>query len=491
MNNTVNKQDTLNKLLNGVNTLANVVKTTSGSKGHTILIEKKDHEGNIIPYITKDGVTVANSIVCSDSIENLGCKLLQEAAKLTVEQAGDGTTGTCIMAQSLIQNIINLDVQDHRKLFQDIENVTENILSQLKKQIKKVKTKKDAIRIASISTNSESLGNLVGTVMWDARINGVVHFEISDTSETYIYKESGSYFDKRYDLKQFLGATGTKVVYDNPIVLVYQNDVVSYEDLVPYLEMSKEEDRALVIIAPSFSKMIIQIFEMNVVKNSFKILPLYVPAYGEEQPEIIKDIQALTHENVERVMASRNGFTIFTKEVTPLLQERIDNLAYLSTMERTPYYKDKIDKRISTLSQKVFTIYAGAKSELERNELKDRIEDGLLATRAAIENGYVLGGGLALYNIATSLPSEGYANQIMYDVITSPMMQILENAQVESITYIKLIHDQMGFNTTTMRIEDFYKSGIIDPYKVIACSLTNAVSVAKTIISLNGAIQHA
>lgn len=494
MNNTTNKKDTLQKLLIGVNTLANVVKTTSGSKGHTILIEYNKVDATNekvvkIPYVTKDGITVANHIKCQDPIENMGCQLLQQAAQLTVDQAGDGTTGTIVMAQKLIQSIIELDVEDHRKLFEEIEEVTQTIQKELKKIKKKIKSLKDCIRVATISTNNKDLGELVGTVMWDARDNGVVLFELSENGETYVYQEFGSRYERMYDLKQFLGTTGTKVSYDNPVVICIPDEVTSIDTLMPSLEEAKEQNRATVIIAPDYSKMVLQILEFNAIKNGYKILPLFVPGYGEEKKEYFKDIQALvSSDNIDKVVATKSDFTLFTKNMTPQLQNRIDVLSHQVGVEKQRYYKEKIEKRLSILSQKVFTIYAGATSEIEQNELKDRMEDGLLATRAALEDGYVMGGGMALYNIALTLPTEGYGNQVMYEVITAPAFQILENAQVLPETIVKLTHNSMGFNTTTMQVEDFYKSGIIDPYKVISCSLNNAVSVAKTIISLNGAI---
>ena len=175
MNNTVNKKDTLEKLLNGVNTLANVVKTTTGSKGHTMLIEKivvnpeNPQDKKKIPYITKDGITIARDIHCKDPIEEMGCDLVRQVSELTADMAGDGSSGCIVMAQKLIQNIVKLDVKDHRQLFKDIEETTAWIQQQLIKNKKKVKSLKDCIRIATISTNDVELGKLVGTVMWDAR----------------------------------------------------------------------------------------------------------------------------------------------------------------------------------------------------------------------------------------------------------------------------------------------------------------------------------
>lgn len=494
MNNTVNKQDTLQKLLIGVNTLANVVKTTTGSKGHTMLIEKvivdpqNPTDKKKIPYITKDGISIAREIHCVDPIEEMGCDLLRQISELTAEMAGDGSSGCIVMAQKLIQEIIALRDVDHRKLFDEIEEVTNNILVQLKKQVKKVKSLKDCIRVATISTNNKDLGELIGRVMWDARDNGVVLFELSENGETYVYQEFGSRYEKMYDLKQFLGTTGTKVSYDNPLVVCIPDEVTSIDTLMPSLEEAKEQNRATVIIAPDYSKMVLQILEFNAIKNGYKILPLFTPGYGEEKKEYFKDVQALcANNNIDRVVATKGDYTLFTKDMTPQLQNRIDVLSHQIGVEKQKYYKEKIEKRLSILSQKVFTIYAGATSEIEQNELKDRMEDGLLATRAAIEDGYVLGGGLALRNVARNLIKDNIGANIMTSVITSPYFQIIENAGL-SVMDFYIYPDNEGVNTTTSKIEDFYKAGIYDPYKVISCSLTNAVSVAKTIISLNGSI---
>ena len=213
-----------------------------------------------------------------------------------------------------------------------------------------------------------------------------------------------------------------------------------------------------------------------------------MPGYGEEKKEYFKDIQVLVaSDNVDRIVATRHDFTILTKDITSILQNRINVLSHQATVEKQKFYKEKIEKRLSTLSQKVFTIYAGATSEIEQNELKDRMEDGLLATRCAIEEGYVLGGGLAFRNIAQNMSVAKGGDEIMCRTLYAPYLQILENAGV-LLGDLFLYEGNEGINTSTLQVEDFYKSGIIDPYKAVSCALRNAVSVAKTIISLNGAI---
>lgn len=484
MNNTINKQDTLQKLLKGVDTLANIVKTTSGSQGHTYLIKKKDGT----PYFTKDGIYIAETVYCEDPIENLACELLRQAGRLTAEQAGDSTTSCITIAQALLHALLEAEVTNHRLLLKEIERVAFDIEKQLYKSSKKIKSKKDCIKVATISVNgNKELGELIGTVVWEARDNGVIQLEESDDNLTTIFQEKGSRYERPYEYKQLLGSNETKIAYNNPLVVVLDVDVDAPLILNEYVRESVELNRPLVILATDFSKNVISVMIENFQKTGLKILPLVIPGYGDEKQEYYKDILSIaSNDNVARIVADKFSFTLYTKEFTPLMQKRSEYIESQIGQEISLYFKDILEKRLSIIHQKVFSIHVGATSEVEMRELKDRVEDGILATRAALEEGYVLGGGLALYNIAQSLPEAGMGNNIMEYAISSPALQILKNANAEDKA--SSLEGNFGYNTTTEQIEDFYKSGIIDSTKAIAASLRNAVSVIKTIISCNGAI---
>lgn len=493
MNNTFSKKETLEKLLVGVNVLADIVKTTMGSKGYTYLIRKPDGT----PYITKDGVSIAKTVVREDPIEQLGCRLLQQAAQLTVEQAGDGTSATTTVAQALIQGVIErLKSRNHRELFLEIEEALVDIEKILLSKVRRIKSLKDCIRIATISTNDEELGTLVGTVMWEARDNGVVQLEESENTYTDVYQEKGSRYERPYEHKALLGISETKIVYNNPIVLVLENDVQSFNDILEDIEESTRLNRPLVIIAPDFAKIVINALIYNSAKNGIHVLPLYIPGYGDEKREYFNDILSLVeNDNVEKVAADKFGFTIFTKQFTKEMEHRSKYLVTQIAQESTKYYKEVLEKRLSIINQKVFTVNVGATSPIEMLEKKDRIEDGLLATRCALDAGYVLGGGVALrnvrrtiYNKYTDTTSMTDGMKILTDAITAPFRQILNNADVSFSVFFSELEETDGFNTTTMEVENFYRAGIIDPYKVIINAVRNAVSVVKTIISINGTI---
>lgn len=490
MNNTFSKEETLQKLITGVNTLANVVKTTCGSKGSTYLIRNENRE----PYITKDGVSIAEVITCDDPIEDLGCKLLQQAAKLTVDQAGDGTTATITIAQKMINEVIaHLDKgMTPAILLSEVESSIEKAIVLLKEEVNPVDTLDQAIAIASISANDSDLGLLVGEVVWEAKDNGIINLEEGETDETEVYQESGCRYNRPYEYKELLGVSQTKVAYNNPLVIVEEHEVQSFSQIQHHIERSASLKKPLVIIAPDWAKIVINTLIHLQQTNNLRVLPLFSPGYGEDKREYLKDIQAIVADNVDRVVADKMGFTIFTYDITPQMQERAEFIKAQIASEPTLFYKEKLEKRMSIIYQKVFTVNVGAPSRIEMKEKYDRIEDALLATRCALEEGYVLGGGVALYNVAEKLGESTSGEALVRAVLKSPLRQIISNASIatgKAISYpTKDIGGNNGFNTTTLKIEDFYKSMIIDPYPVVNQSFINATSVAKTIININGTI---
>lgn len=483
MNNIINKEDTLKKLLSGINQLANEVRTTSGSKGKTYLIRKPDGT----PHITKDGVTIAKAIKCEDPVEQLGATLLQQAAQKTVEQAGDGTTATITIAQHLAQKIQKaLDETDARQLVEEVDEALQIILKELDKHKYKVKNLRDCIRVATIATNNDNdLGTLIGTVVWEARDNGVVLFEESEKTYTEVVKEQGSKYQRSYEWKKFLGKNEIRTSFENPLIKIYDTDVQSYDMIAYALKESLDTGKPLILFAPDYAKFVINELYRQYTAG-LKILPLLLPGYGDEVQEYKKDIEAIVAgDNVYKVVASKFDFTLYTKEYTQQMQDRTDYVINQIGNEPTQYYKEVLERRLSILNQKVFTVHVGAPSQVEMLELKDRMEDGLLATRSAYEEGYVLGGGIALRNVfqtLVNLTTKG--GMCALDAILTPHIQIIRNA---GYTY-EVLNGNMGIDTNSGVPTDFKKAGIYDSYGVVKQAVINAFSVIKTIIQLNGTI---
>jgi chaperonin GroEL len=482
MNNTINKEVTLQKLKEGIDTLANVVKTTAGSQGRLIIIRKKDGT----PFVTKDGVTIAKLIECNDPVADLGCKLLRQAAQLTVEMAGDNTTWTIIAAQKLFELLSKVEPENRRVLLQQIEDATDSIVDALYDSSKQVTSQEDCVAIATISANGDvEIGNLVGEVVWLSKENGVIQLEEGEKDYTTAYQENGSRYNRPYEFKPLLGAKQIKIAYNNPHVVVVNGEIDSLQVIKDYVDQSAELGKPLVIVAKDFSNIVIGNLVHNYQQAGLKVLPLIIPGYGDEKEEYYQDILSLSQgDNIERIVADKMGFTIFIKDITPQMLQRIEFLEAQVEQEESPYAKENLQSRLSTLCQKVFTIEVGATSEVEMKELKDRVEDAILATKCAVEDGYVLGGGLALRNISTSL-NNNEGELIMQQVCLSGYKQILENAHMTEPT---IFNEDEGINTSNGKLENFYESRIIDPTRAVASGLLNAFSVIKSILSINGAV---
>lgn len=482
MNNTINRELTLQKLKEGVDTLANVVKKTAGSQGGLVLLGKKDSK----PVVTKDGVSVARMVECNDPVANLGCSLLKQAAELTVEQAGDGTTLTVILSQIIFDLLSKNESTDKRKLLKEIEDSTHKVVELLYASAKQVSSIEDCIAIATISANGDSdIGELVGEVVWLARENGVIQLEKWDNDFTEPFQEKGSRYNRPYEYKPLLGSKQIKIAYNDPHIVVLDYELDSLQEIANYVKESQELGKPLVIFARDFSNIVIGNLVHNYQKAGLKVLPLVIPGYGDEKKEYYEDIVALAQQdNINRVVADKLGFTIFTNEVTQEMSNRIEFLEAQITQEESDYAREILETRLSTLCQKVFTINVGATSEVERDELYDRVEDAILATRCATEEGYVLGGGLALRNISKQLGSSK-GDKIISKACMAGYLQILENAGLKEPNDYK---DEEGINTSTGKLENFYESRIIDPVKVIASAIINAVSVTKSMLSIQGSV---
>lgn len=483
MNNITNRQDTLTKILSGINQLADEVKTTSGSKGKTYLIRKPDGT----PHLTKDGVTIAKAIRCDDPVEQLGATLLQQAAQNTVDTVGDGTTATITIAQALANEIIKVKDYDSRVLLEEVDAALSLILKELSKQRYKVKSLKDCVRVATVATNNDAeLGELIGNVVWAAKDNGVILFEESEKTYTEVVQEKGSKYQKSYEWKKFLGKNEIRTAFENPLIHVFENDVQDYNMIAYSIKESFETGRPLVLLAPDYAKFVINELYRQ-YQAGLKILPLITPGYGDEIAEYRKDIEAIVKDdNVYRVVASKFDFTLYTRDYTSHMQDRTDYVLNQIGNETTQYYKEVLERRLSILNQKVFTVHVGAPSQVEMLELKDRMEDGLLATRSAYDEGYVLGGGIALRNVFQSLniPTNSKGAIASLNAIITPYIQIIKNAGYP----YQVLTNQFGIDTNTGEVTDFKKAGIYDSYGAIRQSVINAFSVIKTIIQLNGVI---
>lgn len=484
-NNTFGRKEALRRLLVGIDTLGDFVRSTSGSRGRTFILRTPD--GNI--HVTKDGVTLAKSVVREDPIEDLGCKLLQQAAQATVDEVGDGTTLTVILAQELIHRVLMAATPEVDLLYQ-LERCRDFVIDSIREQSKSIESREQLIRIASISTSSSEYGKLIGSLVYDVYPDGVINIEDGERGEVEVIHEDCHIFHRSYPHADLLGISKARVLYREPIVILTDDVVNNIEDIQPYVKESMEASRPLVIIAKKFSNVVIDMIRFQQREYGLKILPIYLPT--DDEQEAYRDIKAiLDGDNVESIEVYRTGFKIYSRELTNSIHKRIEERKMQLRGETTRYMREKIEAAIASLRKLTTTIYVDAPSKAEATELKDRIEDGVLASRSAMIGGYVWGGGLTLYNIADRIVKDFSSDEgsfIWAQILRAPLFQIVRNALTH--TNLEKVGGKWGFNSTTMRVEDFSKGHIIDPSLVLISAIKNALSVAKAIINLGGAVNH-
>jgi len=500
-------EDAKSKIIKGVDKLAEAVKSTLGASGKCVIYE--DARGK--PVITKDGVTVAESVVLYDPVENMGATLIKEAARNTVKEAGDGTTTATVLAESLIKEINSGDWEDTT-----IRHVKEGINSGLQKINKylediSIKVEKDMLKnVSSISCNNDmSLGSIISEAYEKVGKDGVVLMEGSGTDETYVDVVDGVQLeDCGLTSPHFITDTEKqRAVLENPLILIVASEIPNVRKIQNVLEFAIKQNRSLLIVA-KVSQQVKSALLMNKVQGNIKVNIVDLPGFGPTKQDTIKDLAILTNSTVineelgddldaisldvlgeaEKAVTDDKNTVITTIENTESVEERVKEVEKLIKNEKNGFLKKKLEQRIAMLSGSVGIIRVGADSKVELKEKKDRVEDAIYATKAALKEGIVPGGGVALLNASQEIEAENIGEKILFKAIRSPFDTILANAGLEQVGLRP--EKGLGVNVVTGESVDMIKSGIIDPVLVTKSALKNAVSVVCTIVSADCIISN-
>lgn len=497
-------RDGKDRIFNGVEKLANAVKSTLGASGKCVIYE--DVLGR--PVITKDGVTVAESVVLIEPVENIGATLIKEAAKNTVKEAGDGTTTSTVLAYSLLKSINTYENETSlRELKDGIDNGLKKIMVYLDKTSIPVKGEM-LQQVANISCNNDTeLGQKIGEAYEKVGGNGVVLMEESETNETYVDFVDGVQLESK--LKSHHLATNKDRMLselDNPLVLLMMSPVPNVRKIQSILEHAIRNKRSLLIVAEMDQQPYATLIA-NKVKGNIKVNIIDPPGFGPTKMDTMEDIAFLTGakvmneelgDDLDLIDPSVLGeaVKVVTDERTTVLQindlgealdDRIKSVEDKIAKEQNPYFKRRLEQRLAMLTGSVAIIKVGADSKVELKEKKDRIEDAIHATKAAIKEGIVAGGGVALLNASKKLDINNVGEKAIYDAIKAPYETILSNAGLE---FKDLEKKGMGINVVTGKPVNMIRAGIIDPVLVTKSALKNAVSVVKTIVSADCVINN-
>ena len=495
--------DASSKIIAGVQKLAKAVKSTLGASGKCVIYE--DARG--LPVITKDGVTVAESVVLFDPVENMGATLIKEAAKNTVKEAGDGTTTATVLAESLLH-----EVNNSNETIRSIKDGIKTGLNKVNKYLDKTSVKIEGDMLESVSSiscnNDNELGKIIAEAYTKVGKDGVVLMEESPTEETYVEVVDGVQIDSGLTSPHFVTDKDKQVCeLDNPLVLIVTSEIPSIRKIQSVLEHVIKNKRSLLIVAP-VEQQVKAALLMNKVKGNIKVNIIDLPGFGPTKNDTCEDFAFLTGAKVINeqlgddldlidvdclgeayscVTDSNNTvLTIETPEEE--LKERIKSIQKLIDKEdKNPFIKKKHQQRLAMLSGSVGIIKVGANSKIELKEKKDRVEDAIYATKAALKEGIVPGGGVALLNASERLSFNNTGEKVLFNAIRAPYNTILENAGIEKTQELTEGH---GINVITGKEVDMIKSGIIDPVLVTKSALKNAVSVVSTIISADCVISN-
>ncbi len=500
---------TQEKLLEGVRVLSEAVGTTLGPKGNNVVIE-----GNYSrAIVTKDGVTVAKHISLEDPIENLGCDIVKQSAEKTASVAGDGTTTSTVIAYHLAKNgaeLINAGIPAIA-VKRGYENYLLDSLEILSKNSKMV-GEGDVKRIATISANNdEELGELISQAASHASGSGLVTVEESKTGATYISTINGSLLDRGYLSTYFITDENKKqVIYDNPLFLITDKKLRTTNEIIPAMEAAARASRPLVVIADELEAAALQLLVLNKIHGKLPCVAIKAPAFGARRVEILEDLAALTSAKViselkghrlEEVtfddLGSAAKIIVSAEEtlvIDPLvsdIESRIAGIKHDLNNAPSSYDFEKLSQRLSMLEGKASVIYVGASTETEMQEKKDRVDDALRATRAAMEKGYVVGGGYALIDIANQIHVTDPIGEAFVEALASPAMLIRSNAGHAVKNIFSELEKHGQFNSLTSQYSDLIKDGVIDPALVTEQALRNAVSAASMILLARTAVYKA
>ena len=502
-------------LKRGADALANAVKVTLGPKGRNVIIDKKFGA----PGITKDGVTVAKEIELDNQIENMGAQMLKEVASKTADLAGDGTTTATILGQAIINTgLKNVAAgANPMDLKRGIDKAVSAIVADLKKQSKEVGNSYEKIeQVAAISANNDnSIGILIAEAMKKVKTEGVITVEEAKGTETTVEVVEGMQFDRGYLSPYFItDADKMETELENPYILIYDKKISAMKDLLPILEQTAQGGRPLLIIAEDVDGEALSTLVVNKLRGSLKVAAVKAPGFGDRRKAMLEDIAILTSGTVvseergfkldattiemlgtaEKIVIDKDNSTIINGAGNKSdITARINQIKSQIESTTSDYDSEKLQERLAKLAGGVAVLYVGAASEIEMKEKKDRVDDALAATRAAVEEGIVPGGGVAIVRAADSLSKVKAENEdektgisIIERAVEEPLRQIVENAGVEGSVIVAKIKDgkgDFGFNAKTEKYENLYKAGVIDPAKVVRIALEHAASVAGMLLT--------
>ncbi len=515
--------DAREKMLRGVNVLANAVKVTLGPKGRNVVIQKSFGA----PRSTKDGVSVAKEIELEDPFENMGAQMIREVASKTNDKAGDGTTTATVLAQSIVQEGLKSVAagMNPMDLKRGIDKAVAAVIAEIKSTSKKVSANSEIAQVGTISANGDTeVGEMIAKAMEKVGNEGVITVEEAKTAETELDVVEGMQFDRGYLSPYFItNADKMEVQLEEPLILLFEKKLSSLQAMLPILEAVVQSGRPLVIIAEDIEGEALATLVVNKLRGGLRVAAVKAPGFGDRRKAMLEDIAVLTGgqvisedlgiklENVTIDMLGKAKKVTITKDDTTIvdgtgekdaIEARISQIKRQIEDTTSDYDKEKLQERLAKLAGGVAVIRVGGSTEVEVKEKKDRVDDALNATRAAVEEGIVPGGGIALLKATRAL--EGLTGDnadqtagiaIIRRAIQAPIRQIVENAGVEgSIVVGKVLENSsptFGFNAQTEEYVDMIQAGVIDPAKVVRTALQDAASVAGILITTEAAVADA
>ena len=507
--------DAREQLRKGVDQLANAVKVTLGPKGRNVVIDKKFGA----PQVTKDGVTVAKEIELEDGIQNMGAQMVKEVASKTNDQAGDGTTTATVLAQAIVNTgLKNVTAgANPMDLKRGIDKAVAEIVKSIKEQAQEVGGDIKKIRqVATISANNDSaIGDIIAEAMEKVTKDGVITIENAKGIDTTVKVVEGMQFDRGYISPYFVTDTEKmECSYDNPYILIYDKKISTMKDLLPVLEKVVNTGRPLLIIAEDVESEALATLVVNRLRGSLKIAAVKAPGFGDRRKEMLEDIAILTGGTViseekgykledadlsmlgqsEKISIDKDNTTIVSgKGNSDAIKARVGQIKAQIEKTTSDYDREKLQERLAKLAGGVAVIYVGAASEVEMKEKKDRFDDALHATRAAVEEGIIPGGGTALIRAAQKLEAvkpenedEKLGIEIIRRAVEEPLRMIVENAGLEGSVVVNEVKNgkgDYGYNARAEKYENLFKSGVIDPAKVTRVALENAASIAGMLLT--------
>ena len=498
--------DAKDQVFAGITKLTQAVSSTLGASGKCVILE--DNTGK--PIITKDGVTVAEAVTLLDPVQNMGATLLKEAARKTVREAGDGTTTATVLAHAILEEAYKIGGANSRDIKNDIVSTVEKVITYLEKQ--SIPVTGDMIdQVATISTNNDPvLGKIIADAFRSVGRNGVVMLEPTDLAKTTYELVDGVQYDRGLKNVHFITNKDIKTAeLDKPLVLLIESEVDNVRKIQKVLEYAIKENRALLIIA-DVDQQVLSALAMNKIKGNIKVNVIDAPIYGITKKEVLDDLSLLTGatiinedlgDDIDLIQPEQLGECVksITTEMDTVMQigetpdtvkEVISELEKELIKSKDPVLIQKIEKRLARLSAKVAIVKVGANSEVELQEKQARVEDAICATKAAIKEGIVPGGGIALLNAAQNIIATSKGEEALLEAIKAPFRTILNNAGIEDYDVQDLHVIGEGINVVTGDMVNMIKSGIIDPLLVTKSALNNASSVATTILSTDCVINN-